>query len=250
MTPPAPAESADEASLDGGGEVVLSDVPPAAANRVFADRLPLAERFGRQLATVGVQRGLLGPREAPRLWDRHLLNSAVVSELLPLGAHVVDVGSGAGLPGLALACRRPDLRIDLVDPALRRTVFLAETIELLDMSDRVRVVRGRAEEASVRAEVGLAAFVTARAVASLAQLVTWCLPLLASPGRADGRSHRDGGTLLAIKGERVADEIGAARVALRRTGASSPIVVQCGVGLISPTTTVVCVRKSMPTRSV
>lgn len=110
-----------------------------------------------------MERGLIGPREVDRLWDRHLLNSAVVGERIPKGATVVDVGSGAGLPGIPLAIARPDLELTLVEPMARRVEWLTEVIEELELD--VRVTRGRAEERAVRAEIGTVDVVTARAVA-------------------------------------------------------------------------------------
>ncbi len=207
--------------------------PPAVAEEVFGERLALASRFADRLAAEGVQWGLLGPREIPRLWDRHLLNCAVVTDLLPEGARVVDVGSGAGLPGLVFACRRSDLRIDLVESLQRRVNFLAETVELLGLGDRVRVIHGRAEDAAVRSQVAPADWVTARAVAPLDRLVRWCLPLLAA-----------GGSLLAMKGERADDEVAEHRDMIRRAGGDSPKIVQCGTELLDPPATVVVVRKA------
>ena len=118
--------------------------PPPAARAIFGERLPLAIEYAALLATDGVVRGLIGPHEADRLWDRHLLNCAVLTDLLPEGARVVDVGSGAGLPGIVLACRRPDLRIDLVESLARRVAFLEHAVGALDLTSRVRVVHGRA----------------------------------------------------------------------------------------------------------
>src|SRR5687768_5835947 len=160
---------------------------PPVARRVFrSERLPLAQRYADLLATDGVVRGLIGPREAPRLWERHLLNCAVLEELIPEGASVCDIGSGAGLPGLVLAIARPDLRITLVEPLLRRTRFLDEAVEELGLQGQVEVVRGRAEELA-----GTRTFdvVTARAVAPLERLARWCLPLVGP-----------GGELVAIEG--------------------------------------------------
>ncbi len=106
------------------------------AGRVFSlDRLPLAVRLWELLADAGVVRGLIGPREVPRLWDRHLLNCAVLADALPAGSSVCDIGSGAGLPGLVLAVRRPDLRLTLVEPLLRRTTFLDEAVEELGLDN-------------------------------------------------------------------------------------------------------------------
>jgi len=199
---------------------------------VFGDRLLLAERYAQRLATAGIAEGLLGPREAPRLWDRHLLNCAVVTDLLPVGARVVDVGSGAGLPGIVFACRRPDLRVDLVESLERRARFLTETVEVLGLTDQVRVVRGRAEDAVVRETVGRADWATARAVAPLDRLVGWCLPLLES-----------GGTLLAIKGARAEAEVAQFREAVRRAGGETPVVITCGTGILSDPVNVIEVRK-------
>ncbi len=155
------------------------EAPPPAVGTVFGAQLPRAERFVDLLVGPGVERGLLGPREAARIWSRHVLNCAVLAELLPATARVVDVGSGAGLPGLAVAIARPELRVDLVEPLLRRAEFLAEAVASLELGDRVRVIRGRAEEPGVLRAVGQADWVTARAVAPLDRLVRWCLPLAA-----------------------------------------------------------------------
>jgi 16S rRNA (guanine527-N7)-methyltransferase len=167
----------------------------------------------------------------PRLWERHLLNCAVVSDLLPDGARVVDVGSGAGLPGIPMALRRPDLRVDLVESLDRRVRFLHEVVGELGLDDRVRVVRGRAEEPATGRAVGGADWVTARAVAPLDRLVRWCLPLLA-----------DGGTLLAIKGERAESELAAARATVRRARLEARVLA-CGTGLLAEPTSVVSVRR-------
>ena len=184
--------------------------PPDAARALFGARFELAQRYAELLATDGVERGLLGPREVPRLWERHLLNCAVLAELIPPGARVVDVGSGAGLPGLPMALCRPDLSVDLVEPMLRRSTFLAEVVRELALGDTVRVVRGRADEPGIVQTVGGAEWVVARAVAPLDRLARWCLPLLAP-----------GGTLLALKGRTVADEVAQHRSELTRLGATS-----------------------------
>ena len=119
--------------------------PPEVAREVFGDRYGDAVRYAELLAEAGVQRGLIGPREVPRLWERHILNCAVLSEVVPEGVTVCDVGSGAGLPGIPLALVREDLKITLLEPLLRRTNFLTEVVELLGL-DHVTVARGRAEE--------------------------------------------------------------------------------------------------------
>lgn len=206
--------------------------PPPVAEAVFGARLGLAQGYAERLATDGVVRGLLGPREVPRLWDRHLLNCAVVTELVPAGARVVDVGTGAGLPGLAMACRRPDLSVDLVESLARRVAFLTEVVDALGLAGQARVVHGRAEDVAVRSVVGNAEWVTARAVAPLDRLVRWCMPLL-----------RAGGTLLAMKGAQAEAEVSAHRAALRRMGASRVSIMRCGVDTLDTPVTVVAVER-------
>ncbi|SOD71231.1 16S rRNA m(7)G-527 methyltransferase [Jatrophihabitans sp. GAS493] len=202
------------------------------AELVFGERLPIAQRFADFLSGPGLDRGLMGPRELPRIWDRHLLNCAVLTELLPIGARVVDIGSGAGLPGLVLACRRPDLRVDLVESLQRRVDFLNEAVELLELGDSVRVVRGRAEDSAVVAEVGSAEWVTARAVAPLDRLVRWCLPLLDV-----------GGSLLAMKGESADQELVEHRTVIKSLGGSAGRLVECGFGVITPPLRVVIIER-------
>jgi 16S rRNA (guanine527-N7)-methyltransferase len=209
------------------------DDPIAAVDpgeELFGHRLPLARRFAEHLATSGVERGLIGPREAPRIWDRHVLNCAVVAELIPDGARVVDVGSGAGLPGIPLALARPDVRIVLVEPLARRVDWLCDVVA--DLGVAVEVERGRAEENDVRRRWEGADVVTARAVASLGRLAGWCLPLL-----------RPGGELLAVKGATAADEIERDRAAVRAFGGGPPRIARCGVGMIDPPSTVVVVER-------
>jgi 16S rRNA (guanine527-N7)-methyltransferase len=201
---------------------------PAAAQKVFGDRLPEAVRFGEVLADAGVRRGLIGPREVPRLWERHLLNCAVLSEIVPEGVTVCDVGSGAGLPGIPLALVRPDLKITLLEPLLRRTTFLQEVVELLGL-DHVTVVRGRAEE--VLGTLPPVHVVTARAVAPLDRLAGWGVPLL-----------RPYGEMLAIKGDTAEEELKVARDALHKLGVVESSVDQIGEGLVDPLSTVVRVE--------
>ena len=194
-----------------------------AGSSLFGDLLPLAERYERWLAGPGTERGLLGPREVPRLWDRHILNSAVVAALLSPGEHVVDVGSGAGLPGIPLALAAPTCRIVLLEPLARRAAFLTEVVADLDLGERVSVVRARAEDAvreRTRYDVAVA-----RAVAPLDRLAGWCLPLL-----------RQGGRLLALKGERAEAEVAAAPALRAR-------VERVGHGLVDPPTTVVTIER-------
>lgn len=200
---------------------------PPSAVEVFGDRLELADRYVSLLATDGVVRGLIGPREAPRLWERHLVNCGVMGSLIPSGASVIDVGSGAGLPGLVLAIARPDLAITLVEPLARRTVFLDEAVDSLGL-DNVTVVRGRAEEVDLPG----ADVVTARAVAALDKLAGWCLPLAAVGGR-----------LLAMKGSSAAEEIAAGQDVVAALGGGEAAIRLCGVGLIDPPTTVVEIIK-------
>jgi 16S rRNA (guanine527-N7)-methyltransferase len=205
--------------------------PPTEAYTLFGDRLPLARRYSAHLVGSGVERGLIGPREAHRVWERHILNCAVVAELLPDGARVVDVGSGAGLPGIPLALARPDLSMVLVEPLARRVDWLREVVE--DLGLPVEIERGRAEESGVRARWEGADVVTARAVAPLARLVGWVLPLA-----------RPGGSLLALKGVSAVDEAARDAAAVRRLGGTVPRVVRCGVGMVDPPSTVVVVERS------
>ena len=195
--------------------------------------MSLAQMYCELLATAGIERGLIGPREVERLWHRHILNSAALAELIPGGARVVDVGSGAGLPGVPLALCRPDVHVDLVEALERRTVFLAEARELLGLADQLLVVRGRAEDAATVAAVGNADWVTARAVASLDRLVRWCLPLL-----------RPGGYLLAMKGSSVCEEVERDEPVLRASGVDDVEVRQIGATLEEPTW-VVRIRRGM-----
>lgn len=183
----------------------LAPEPPAAAAEVFGASLPTAETYAQALAGAGVERGLIGPREVGRLWERHLLNSAAVSVAVPDAASVLDVGSGAGLPGVPLAIVRPDVAVTLVEPLLRRATFLEEVVGLLALGN-LDVVRSRAEDLPG----GAADVVVARAVAPLARLAAWTLPLL-----------RPGGRLVAMKGRAAEDEVTAALATLRRLGARS-----------------------------
>jgi 16S rRNA (guanine527-N7)-methyltransferase len=175
--------------------------------------MPLAVRFAEILADTGVSHGLIGPREVPRLWDRHVLNCAVVADAFPADARLVDVGSGAGLPGVALAIVRPDLEVHLVEPMLRRTQWLSGVVEELGL-DTVTVHRGRAEELPGMLS---APFVTARAVARLDKLARWCVPLL-----------EPGGTLVAMKGRSAAEELAQDRRALERLGLVDAVVSEHG----------------------
>lgn len=189
--------------------------------------------YAELLATVGVQRGLIGPREAPRLWERHLLNCAALTELLPPAADVCDLGSGAGLPGVVLAIRRPDLQVTLVEPLLRRSTFLTEVVECLALT-RVEVVRGRAEDLHGVRQFDI---VTARALAPLPRLLAWSMPLV-----------RPGGQLLALKGSGATAELRDAGAELRRWTSAPAEVVTVGGTEIAPLNTVVRVEAASPSR--
>ena len=201
--------------------------PPPSVEAVaeFGAALTKAERYAELLATDGVTRGLIGPRETSRLWDRHLMNCALVAEFLPERGELVDIGSGAGLPGIVLAMLRPSLHVLLLEPLLRRSVFLEECIRTLDLPNAT-VLRARAEDkaaAGIRADVA-----TARAVAPLDKLAGWAAGLL----RADGQ-------LIAIKGQSAEAELADARPVLARLGVRSAEVLQAGHGRVVSATTIV-----------
>ena len=184
------------------------------------------------LSSRGVERGLIGPREVPRLWPRHLANCAVVAQeetqRIPNGARVADVGSGAGLPGVVWALVRPDLELTLIEPLLRRASFLGEVVDELGLSGRVTVVRSRAEQSEGSYDV-----VTARAVARLPQLLQWTFPLA-----------RPGGWVIALKGSSAAEEVAEARQVLRRLSAGAVHVRTYGAGLLAEPTTAVLVQRT------
>jgi 16S rRNA (guanine(527)-N(7))-methyltransferase GidB len=205
-------------------EVLPTEAESKAAEVVFGPRLALATRYVDHLATSGMERGLLGPREVPRLWSRHVLNCAVVADLIPEGAEVADVGSGAGLPGLTFALARPDLMLTLIEPLERRCIWLNEVVDDLELNN-VTVYRSRAEQASehVNADV-----VTARAVSALGNLARLTIPLL--------HGH---GEVLAIKGRSAAEEVQKASKVLRKMGAQHTEVLTAGQDILSEPTTVV-----------
>lgn len=204
---------------------------PEAAGRVFGERLPLAVAYHDWLADAGVVRGLIGPRESSRLWERHILNCAVVADLFDSDERIVDIGSGAGLPGIPLGIVRPDLKLVLVEPLLRRTTFLSEVVESLGL-DNVIVVRGRAEEKAIIAEHGEADAVTSRAVAPLDRLVNWSAPLI----RTDGR-------LVAMKGSSAQEEVAEHGAACAASGVVDLIVESVGGDLLADPTTVIVGRR-------
>lgn len=195
-----------------------------AAEKIFGDRLGLAQRYVEHLATSGTERGLIGPREVPRLWSRHVLNCAVIESVIAHGSHVADVGSGAGLPGLCLAIARPDLELTLIEPLERRVIWLQEVVDDLGLGN-VTVMRTRAELA-----VGMvdADVVTARAVSALSKLSGLTIPLLNGKGE-----------VVAIKGRSAAEEIEQAAKVIRRLGGVETSVVVCGQELLEEPTTVV-----------
>ncbi|MDK8870008.1 MULTISPECIES: 16S rRNA (guanine(527)-N(7))-methyltransferase RsmG [Corynebacterium] len=203
---------------------------PAAAEAVFGDRLPLARAYAEFLATAGIERGLLGPREVPRIWERHVLNSAVLGEVIENGARVIDVGSGAGLPGIPLAIARPDLHVQLLEPLLRRYNFLAEINDQLELG--CEVLRGRAEEPAVVKQLGGADVVTSRAVAPLGKLAKWSLPLV-----------RVGGSMKALKGGSVAEELERDAREIRKAGGGNGTIEMVGESKVAEPTHVIIIPR-------
>jgi len=179
-----------------------------AAREVYGDQFPAINRYVDILASTAVEWGLLGPRESDRMWDRHILNCAALSSLIATDSRVADVGSGAGLPGIPLALLRPDLRVTLIEPLLRRSTFLGQTVQDLGVGDRVQVIRSRAEDHHQTYE-----FVVARALAPLDRLIGWCNPL-----------RTRGGVILALKGESAPDEVTAARPQLEAAQLTAEIL--------------------------
>jgi 16S rRNA (guanine527-N7)-methyltransferase len=196
---------------------------PSAAAQIFGDRIDLARRFTAALGEYGEERGLIGPLEPPRLWTRHVLNSAVIAPLFSPG-RVGDVGSGAGLPGVVLAIARPDVEWVLIEPMERRVAWLTEQVESLGLSN-VEIVRARAED--WRRGPTLDA-VTARAVSALRTLVPITAPLV-----------RDGGELILLKGANAANEIEAAAKQLRTFRVTNARVEVAGEGLLDEPTRVI-----------
>lgn len=192
---------------------------PPAARQVFGEGLEEITRYVDILTSRGIDWGLLGPREADRVWQRHIMNSTAIVELIPPGARVADIGSGAGLPGLPLAIARPDLRLTLVESLLRRTEFLTQVVAELGLHDRVQVVRSRAEQVEDHFDV-----VTARAVAPLEKLVGWTRKLFVP-----------GGELLAIKGVSAADEIAGSERSLKQLRLSAELLEIVVPGADEPT---------------
>jgi 16S rRNA (guanine527-N7)-methyltransferase len=224
---PRPADASEAGGAGAAtGAPVSPGVPvtPPAAEHVFGPATAAAEQYARLLAGPGVARGLIGPREVPRLWDRHLLNSAAVAELVPRACSLIDLGSGAGLPGIVLALLLPDVTVTLLEPMLRRVTFLEECVDALGL-ENAQVCRGRAEDLAGRLSADV---VTARAVAPLDRLAALALGLVLP-----------GGIVLAIKGANARQEVAAARPALSRLGVRSVDVVRAGDGKVDPAATVV-----------
>jgi 16S rRNA (guanine527-N7)-methyltransferase len=218
-----PGRGPTDGSADGPPE------PTPEAQELFGDALPRARRFAELLAGPGREQGVIGPRELPRLWDRHLVNSAYVGRVVPPGSSVLDVGSGAGLPGIPLALARPDLRLVLLEPMARRVAWLEEVVAALELDVTVR--RGRAEERETRRACGESDVVTARAVAPIGRLATWAMPLV-----------RPGGRLAALKGASAHDEVRRDADDLHAAGAAEIEVVTCGAG--DATTHIVVVHRT------
>lgn len=216
-------------------EAAVAQQPPVldgeiflAAQMIFADRLLLAQRYVEHLASSGIVRGLIGPREAPKLWERHVLNCAVVQELIPESSRVADVGSGAGLPGLCLALARPDSHFTLIEPLERRVLWLQEVVSDLQLKN-VTIVRTRGEQA--KDQMDKVQIVTARAVSALSGLLDITLPLLEPQGE-----------LLALKGRSAEDELDKARKQLKKWKVQKTEIVTVGTKLLQQPTTVVRVK--------
>lgn len=202
-------------------------VPTEIIEQLFGDNAAGAYEYHDLLATDGAQRGFIGPREVPRLWQRHILNCAVINELFPRGARLVDVGSGAGLPGIPLALARPDLNIILLEPLLKRSTFLREAVDQLGLCN-VTVVRGRAEDKAVRRDIGHRDIVTSRAVAPLGKLAVWSLPLV-----------HQGGLMVSMKGETVAEELKRDMTLIKKAGGGRASILRVGAELLDEPATVI-----------
>jgi len=219
--------ASDPAGVDAvvaGSDSRMIPVPPSAVNEVFGDRLSAVEQYVRLLAGPGLDRGLIGPHEIDRIWHRHILNCAVVAELVPSRCSLVDIGSGAGLPGIPLAMLRPDASVVLVESLLRRSVFLDECVADLGLTN-AEVLRSRAEDLAGKVSADV---VTARAVAPLRRLVEWAAGVV-----------RPGGTILAIKGDRASQELREAQSVLRGLDVQRAEILTVGHGKVEPETVVV-----------
>lgn len=201
---------------------------PALAQEVFGDRLELSERYAQHLATTGVEWGLIGPRELPRLWTRHILNCGVAASLLHEGDVVGDIGSGAGLPGIPWALARPDASFVLIESMERRVEWLRDVVDDLGL-ENVRIVRARVEDL---VDEEIFTVVTARAVKAMTTLIEWAVPILGPEGR-----------ILAIKGASVDAELEKAARIIRKRRLSGPILHSLGGDDLPTPTTVVELRR-------
>lgn len=218
--------SSDESEAGTPGATVVTDAERS--REVLGAGYERCVQFAELLVTHGEERGLIGPRELPRLWSRHIVNSAAVAPFLPASGMVADVGSGAGLPGIVLAVMRPDLGFHLVEPMERRVTWLREVVEALGL-ENVEVYQRQAQELHGSQDYEA---VTARAVAALDKLARWTWPLIAP-----------GGALLAMKGQRAAAEVEAAAAVLRKLKAGSVTVHEVDVLNDGDVTRVVEVRR-------
>lgn len=201
--------------------------PPALAEDLFGEHLGGAVAFAELLATTGVEHGLIGPREVPRLWERHILNCAILGRVLDHGVALGDIGSGAGLPGLAVAIARPDLDVHLIEPLARRTTWLNTAVDELGLAN-VTVHRGRAESLAGQMRFDV---MTARAVARLGRLAEWSAPLLVA-----------GGELVALKGASAEQELADDLREIEAVGGEDPRIEVLGDGELEVPTTVVRIR--------
>ncbi len=199
------------------------EAEPAAAVAIFGDQIDQARSFAQTLANDSDELGLLGPRELDKLWSRHILNSAVVAELVSPGDKVADVGSGAGLPGIPMAIARPDAEFVLIEPMERRSSWMLEVVEDLGLKN-VRILRSRAEDVTEQ-DFDI---VTARAVAALDKLLKMCVPLL-----------KPGGALIALKGSKAAEEIANSKKLEKKLSISSFEILVCGEKFLAEPTSVV-----------
>lgn len=220
--PVGPSEGTEPLELEPVPVPTASEV--AAGQQLFGPAWERAQRFVEHLCTTGITHGLLGPREIPRMWSRHVLNCAVLGPELPAEASVADVGSGAGLPGIAVALARPDIEFTLIEPMERRVDWLDAVVADLEL-ENVSVIRARAED--VQDEI-MADVVTARAVSALKKLIPMTVPLL-----------DDGGELIFLKGRSAPEEIQAAAKVIQKAKLTKPVVQRLGESLLEEPTTIV-----------
>ncbi|MEA5153258.1 16S rRNA (guanine(527)-N(7))-methyltransferase RsmG [Raineyella sp.] len=229
------------------GDAQVETPDPDIVRAVFGPQEPVIRAYADILATRGITWGLMGPRETPRLWERHLFNCAAMMDLLPHGCTVADVGSGAGLPGLVLAIGRPDVRVSLIEPLQRRVNFLELAVAELDLGERVEVLHGRAEEFDPGVGFDV---VTSRAVGALTKLIGWCLPLVRRSGVDRGGADRGGadrgGEILALKGASAIAEVEKATKELRKAGLRAEVLNVRADPRTEPTTVVRLIRTGRP----